>query len=78
MTKNKIKSLLSLKGFSFSDWAKHLNITPKALNTKKNKNQYKFSDLLNLADLTNTRLSFIDNKTNKELISFDKDDITVL
>lgn len=78
MITNKIKSLLALKGFSFSAYAEHLNIARQSLNNKAKKEAYKASDLIKLAEFTNTRLSFIDNETNKELISFDKDDITVL
>lgn len=61
---NKLKSLLSLKGLSFSSWAKHMNVTPQALNTKKLSNKYNMYDLTRLADLTSTKLVFIDENNN--------------
>ena len=75
MTDNKIKSLLSLRGLHYADWARSLSITPQGLNKKKNKNQYKFTDLITLADITDTELAFIDKETGKPLIVFDANDL---
>lgn len=74
MIKNKIKSLLALYGFSFADYARKLNIKPQSLNTKVNTEAYKIKDLIELADLTNTKLAFID-ENNNPIIIFDKEDI---
>ena len=75
MIKNKIKGLLSLKGYTFADYSRKLNIAPQSLQTKAKKDAYKIRDLIELADLTNTTLSFIDNETGKTLIEFDPSDI---
>lgn len=75
MVANKIKSLLALRGLRYADWARSLSITPQALNKKKNKNQYKFTDLITLADITDTELSLVDKKTGKPLIAFDASDL---
>lgn len=72
--KNKIKSLLASRGYSFADFARHLNITPQALQSKFNKETYKAKDLIKLAELTNYRLVMLDEKGNiKE--EFTKEDI---
>lgn len=72
--KNKIKSLLASRGFGFVDFAKYLEITPQALQSKFNKKTYKAKDLILLAELTNYRLVMIDDKGNiKE--EFTKEDI---
>lgn len=76
MIKNKVKSLLSLKGLTFSAYADKLGITKQSLNNKANRNSYKISDLIKLAELTNTTLAFNDNDTNKPIIEFDKQDLT--
>lgn len=74
MINNKIKSLLALKGYSFADYARKLNSLPQTLNNKAKKNNYKINDLINLADLTNTKLAFID-ENNQPVIIFDENDI---
>lgn len=75
MITNKIKSLLSLKGLNFSNYANHLEITRQSLNNKANREAYKIKDLIKLAELTNTKLAFNDKETGKTLIEFDKEDI---
>lgn len=74
MVTNKIKSLLALKGFAFADYARKLNALPQTLNNKAKKDAYKIYDLIQLADLTNTKLAFIDEAGNP-IITFDKTDI---
>ncbi|BDF00748.1 hypothetical protein [[Clostridium] innocuum] len=74
MITNKIKSLLSLKGYSFADYARKLNIFPQTLNNKAKKNAYKIYDLIELGNLTNTRLAFVD-KNNNPIIIFNSEDI---
>ena len=74
MITNKIKSLLSLKGYSFADYARKLNIFPQTLNNKAKKNAYKIYDLIELGNLTNTRLAFVD-KNNNPIIIFKSEDI---
>lgn len=74
MIKNKIKSLLSLKGLTFADYSRKLGITPQSLQTKSKKEAYKIKDLIELSQLTNTKLAFID-ENNNPIIVFDEEDI---
>ena len=74
MITNKIKSLLSLKGYSFADYARKLNIFPQTLNNKAKKNAYKIYDLIELGNLTNTILAFVDENNNPSII-FNSEDI---
>jgi len=74
MVTKKLKSILSLKGMTFADYARKLGILPQSLQTKSKSNAYKIKDLIEFADLTDTQLAFID-KDGKALITFDKDDI---
>lgn len=76
MIKNKIKSILSLNGLSFADYARKLEITPQSLQTKSKKDAYKINDLIQLAELTNTTLAFNDKETGKAIIEFDKNDLS--
>lgn len=73
---SKVKALLSLKDKKGVDFANALGLSkPQALTTKYSREAFSSDDLIKLSQLTNTRLAFIDNKTNKELISFDETDI---
>lgn len=75
MITNKIKSILSLKGLSFADYARKLEITPQSLQSKSKKEAYKIKDLIALAELTDTQLCFIDKNTSDVLIKFDSNDL---
>lgn len=77
MTKltNKIKSVLSLKGFTFADYARKLDAYPQTLNNKAKKNTYKIQDFLDLADLTNTELCLRDSVTHEVVMTFHKNDL---
>lgn len=72
--KNKIRGLLGLHGNSFADYARYLNITPQALQTKFKKKTYRVSDLIALAELIDCSLAFID-KNNKPIMIFTKEDV---
>lgn len=74
MITNKIKSLLSLNGFTFADYARKLGIFPQTLNNKAKKNSYKIYDLIQLGEFTNTKLAFID-ENNNPIIVFNSEDI---
>lgn len=74
MITNKLKSVLSLKGLVFADFARKLNITPQSLQTKAKKDAYKIKDLIEFAELTNTTLAFVD-KDGKVVVDFSKEDI---
>lgn len=75
MVTKKLKSILSLKGMTFADYARKLGILPQSLQTKSKSNAYKIKDLIEFADLTDTQLSFTDKETGKILVSFDIEDI---
>lgn len=75
---DKINALLSLKSSNITKFSKFAGTTQANISKKGKSNTLYLREAVQLAEFTNTRLSFIDNKTNKELISFDKDDITVL
>lgn len=75
MITNKLKSILSLKGFAFADYARKLEIAPQSLQTKAKKDAYKIKDLIALAELTETQLAFID-KNGKPVITFDSNDLS--
>lgn len=73
---SKIKALLSIKDIKNSQYADILNLArQQALTTKYARESFTSDDLIKLSLLTNTRLAFIDNETNKELISFDENDL---
>ena len=63
MITNKLKSILSLKGLVFADFARKLGITPQSLQTKAKKDAYKIKDLIEFSELTNTELCFVDKDT---------------
>ena len=73
---SKIKALLSIEDIKNSQYADILNLArQQALTTKYARESFTSDDLIKLSLLTNTRLAFIDNETNKELISFDENDL---
>ncbi len=75
MKYNKIEALLKLKDKSMSDFARFKNISRQQISNKKKADTFRADELIEVSILTNTRLAFIDNETNKELISFDEEDI---
>lgn len=71
----KIKALLSMKSIKNSAYCKALGLArPQALTTKYSRESFSSEDLIILAQLTNTRLAFID-ENNNPLIIFDKEDL---
>lgn len=71
----KIKALLALKDKKNMDYANILNLArPQALTTKYSRESFTSNDLIKLAELTNTRLAFID-ENNKPVVVFDKEDL---
>lgn len=71
---NKIKGLLSIYNQSLSSFSRKMGVTPQATNKKAKAQTWNATDLLNLADLTDTQLAFID-KNHNPIIIFDHDDI---
>ncbi|WP_279153795.1 hypothetical protein [Thomasclavelia cocleata] len=71
----KIKALLALKDKKNMDYANILNLArPQALTTKYSRESFTSNDLIKLAELTNTRLAFID-ENSKPVVVFDKEDL---
>lgn len=74
MIGNKIKALLNIRGKTSNDACKTLNIMQSAYSRKLSKNTFKTEELIQLANLTNTKLAFIDEENNP-IITFDENDI---
>ncbi|WP_288876431.1 hypothetical protein [uncultured Allobaculum sp.] len=73
---NKIKSLLALKGVKSVDYTYALGLSrPQALNTKYSRDAFSGDDLIRLAELTGTRLAFVDPFTRETLVMFDSGDV---
>lgn len=73
---NKIRSLLALKGIKSVEYSKQLGLSrPQALNTKYYRDAFTSDDLIQLADLTGTRLAFIDPISREPLIMFEHEDV---
>lgn len=75
MKYNKIEALLKLRDKCISDYAKYMNVSRQQISNKKKNDTFRADELIKLALFTDTRISFIDNKTGKELISFDESDL---
>lgn len=73
--KNKIKGILGLHGYSFADYARKLDITPQALQSKFSKQTYRVKDFIALAELTDTELALVDKEGNP-VMKFDMKDLT--
>ena len=75
--KKTIKALLELKNKSQVDIAPAYFMSKESFNNKLRSAETRFnlSDLVKLAELTDTQLSFTDKETGKILVSFDIEDI---
>lgn len=75
--KKKIKALIELKNKSQVDIAPKYNMSKESFNNKLRSAETRFnlSDLVKLAELTDTQLCFVDKKTGDILIKFDSEDI---
>lgn len=72
---NKIKGLLKIKNKKSIDYTTALNLSsPTTLNNKYVRESFKVQDLIVLANLTGTKLAFID-ENDKPVIVFDKEDL---
>lgn len=72
---DKIRALLKMSNVKSKDYAAALNISNSAaLNTKYVRGSFKIQDLIVLANVTGTKLAFLDEQ-NKPLIIFEKEDI---
>ena len=75
MKKDKIKALLSLKGLNMTNLANFMGKSKQQISNKNKSDVWSSDDLIKIAIMSNSRLAFIDNETNKELVSFDENDI---
>lgn len=75
MITNKIKALLSLKNSGLAKFAEFVGKSQPTISNKAKRDSWNGYDLIQLAELTNTKLSFTDKETGKILISFDIEDI---
>lgn len=75
MIKDKIKGLITLTGHTQAEIADKKGVSRQQYNLKITRNAFRVNDLIELAELTNTQLSFTDKETGKILVSFDIEDI---
>lgn len=77
MLKDKLTDLLKLRRKKQVDLAIHFNMSKASFNNKIRScdTRFNLSDLIKLAELTNTKLCFADKETDKIIIEFDKEDI---
>ena len=76
MLKHKIKALLNLKNKKAKDFSEALGLSsPQALNKKYERNSFFTSDLIQLAEFTNTELCFIDKQTGEIVMKLTPEDI---
>ncbi len=75
MKYNKVEALLKLKDMNISDFARHLNVSRQQISNKKKNDTFRADELIQLAELTNTNLSFTDKETGKIIMSFDINDV---
>lgn len=65
---SKIKSILAINEKSMSDLARYRSITRQSVQSKASKNSWNVADLLAVAELTKTKLAFIDSKNDMTFI----------
>lgn len=74
MKYNKIEALLKLKDMSMSDFARFKNVSRQQISNKKKTDTFRADELIEVAQLTNTKLAFIDENNNPVII-FDENDL---
>lgn len=72
---SKIRGLLTDNNESLSSFSRRMGVTPQATNKKAKAQTWTAIDLLNIADMTKTKLAFIDKDTDKPLKTFDLSDL---
>lgn len=72
---NKIKALLQMYGKTISSYAKFTNRSQANVSNKVSRSSWNVKDMIELAEFTDTTLAFIDNKTGKTVIEFNKEDL---
>lgn len=71
---SKLRGLLTDNNESLSSFSRRMGVTPQATNKKAKAQTWTAIDLLNIADMTKTKLAFIDKDTEKPLKTFDLSD----
>lgn len=71
---NKIKAMLQLYGETISSYASYTNRSQANISNKIARTSWNAKDFILLAEMTNTKLAFIDENNNPVII-FDKEDI---
>lgn len=74
MVKDKIKALVKMFGKDNQDCANLFGMSYASFTNKLNQRGFKTEELIKLAELTGTKLAFID-ENDKPLIKFDIEDI---
>ena len=74
MIGNKIRALLNLSNKKTEEACECLGILQPAYSRKINKNTFKTEELIKLAELTNTKLAYVNNE-GKVIVEFDIEDI---
>lgn len=74
MIREKIKVLLKVYKKNHLECSQALNINRQSFTNKLNTRGFKTEDLIRLAELTGTRLAFIDDQ-DKPVVVFDIDDL---
>lgn len=74
MVRDKIKALLKMYKKGNGDGAKALNINYQSFSNKISTKGFKTEELIKLANLTKTKLAFID-ENDKPVITFDMNDL---
>lgn len=72
---SKLRGLLTDNNESLSSFSRRMGVTPQATNKKAKAQTWTAIDLLNIADMTKTKLAFIDKETEKPLKTFDLSDL---
>lgn len=75
MITNKIKALLLLKNSGLTKFAEFVGKSQPTISNKAKRDSWNAVDLIQIAELTNTNLSFTDKETGKIIMSFDINDV---
>jgi len=78
MLSNKVEARLKLLDIKRKDFADKLNIKNTSLNTKIQKNIWTLSDIVMLANQTNSTLCLVDKDSKEIVLTINEDDIVKL
>ena len=75
MKNDKIDLLLRIKNVKYVQLANYMGRAKQSIHMTKTKGVWTGSNLISIADITNTKLCFIDKDTDKIIIELDNTDI---